>query len=81
MKSKKENIAILREKYLIEECKKRGWNIDLLSTGQLLFIVSTPEYKAKRAEYDKAKRSTPEYTAYRKEYRAKKKTLETSLEK
>lgn len=45
-KSKKEDIAILKEKYLIEECKKRGWNINLLSTGQLLFIVSTPEYKA-----------------------------------
>ena len=43
MNSKKETIAILREKYIIEECKKRGWNIDLLSTGQLLFIISTPE--------------------------------------
>ena len=46
MNSKKETIAILREKYIIEKCKKRGWNIDLLSTGQLLFIISTPEYKA-----------------------------------
>ena len=46
MNLKKENIAILRERYIIEECKKRGWNIDLLSTGQILFIVSTPEYKA-----------------------------------
>ena len=44
--SKEKIIAILKEKYLIEECKKRGWNINLLSTGQLLFIVSTPEYKA-----------------------------------
>jgi hypothetical protein len=45
-KSKKEEVAVLREKYIIEECKKRGWNINLLSTGQILFIVSTSEYKA-----------------------------------
>lgn len=35
----------LKEKLMHELCKKRGWNVNELTTGQLLFILSQPEIK------------------------------------
>jgi hypothetical protein len=34
-----------REKIMAELCKKRGWDINELTTGQLLFIINQPEIK------------------------------------
>jgi hypothetical protein len=41
----KKNKIRLKEKVMTEICKKRGWNINELTTGQLLFILSQPEIK------------------------------------
>lgn len=34
-----------KEKFIIEFCKKRGWNPNELTTGQMLFITNSPEFK------------------------------------
>lgn len=44
MKVKNKQIR-LKEKIMTELCKKRGWNINELTTGQLLFILNQPEIK------------------------------------
>ena len=41
----KERVRISKEKFISEFCKNRGWNPKELTTGQMLFIVSQPEYK------------------------------------
>lgn len=42
----KKNLKILQtEKSLKKICKERGWNIDKLTTSQILFIYSLPEFK------------------------------------
>lgn len=44
MKSKKSKIIILRERFIADYCKKKGWNPSNLSPNQLLEIVNTKEY-------------------------------------
>ena len=45
----KKNIKILQtEKSLKKICKERGWNIDKLTTSQILFIYSLPEFNNNR---------------------------------
>jgi hypothetical protein len=39
------NLKILRELFILKFCKKRGWNPDDLTTGQMLIIVNDPQYK------------------------------------
>jgi hypothetical protein len=34
-----------KEKFIIDFCKKRGWNPKELTTGQMLFIANSPEFK------------------------------------
>lgn len=36
------------EKNLTKICKQRGWNIDELTTGQMLFLMSLPEIKKEK---------------------------------
>ncbi len=48
MKSKKDNKfvkSLEKEKMLIKICKERGWNINELTTGQMLFITNHPDVK------------------------------------
>jgi hypothetical protein len=42
---KKEEIDLLREKFISEYSKNKGWNSKELSTSQMLEIVSQKEYK------------------------------------
>ncbi len=44
-KETKKNIVLKKEKIMTELCKERGWNINELTTGQLLFIVNHPDVK------------------------------------
>ena len=41
----KDEINLLREKFIGEYSKKKGWNSKELSTTQMLEIVSQKEYK------------------------------------
>lgn len=41
----KEELTTLREKYIHEYSKKKGWNSDSLSSEQLLEIVQSNGYK------------------------------------
>jgi hypothetical protein len=45
MTNKSKNIIYLREKFIENFCKKRGWNSKELTTGQMLFIISQPEFR------------------------------------
>ena len=46
MKTKtKQEISILREKFLVEYCKKMSWNHNELSTNQMLFITQQNGYQ------------------------------------
>lgn len=40
-----EEITLLREKFISEYSKKKGWNPKELSTNQMLEIISQKEYK------------------------------------
>jgi hypothetical protein len=40
-----EEISLLREKFLVEYSKKKGWNPKELSTTQMLEIATQKEYK------------------------------------
>jgi hypothetical protein len=42
----KEEINLLREKFVIEYSKKKGWNSNELSTQQMMEIVSHKQYKS-----------------------------------
>ena len=45
MKTKtKQEISFLREKFLVEYCKKMGWNHNELSTSQMLLITKQNGY-------------------------------------
>ena len=44
-KKTKQEISILREKFLVEYCKKMGWNHNELSTNQMLFITQQNCYQ------------------------------------
>ena len=44
-KTTKEKVRISKEKFISDFCKERGWNPKELTTGQMLFIVSQPEYR------------------------------------
>jgi hypothetical protein len=45
MKTKtKQEISFLREKFLVEYCKKMGWNHNQLSTTQMLLITQQNGY-------------------------------------
>ena len=41
-----QELNMLREKFLNEYAKNKGWNVKELSTNQMLEIVSHPSYKA-----------------------------------
>ncbi len=41
----KEEMSLLREKFVSDYSRKKGWNTDKLSPDQLLEIVSQKEYK------------------------------------
>jgi len=41
----KQEISILREKFLVEYCKKMGWNHNELSTSQMLLITQQKDYQ------------------------------------
>lgn len=43
---KKSEMDLLREKFVNEYAKKKGWNPEELSTNQMLEIVSQKEYKS-----------------------------------
>lgn len=43
-KSPKENVSLLREKFLLNYCKKMNWNHNELSTNQMLIITTQKEY-------------------------------------
>ena len=43
---KKEEINLLREKFISEYSKNKGWNPKELSTSQMLEIVSQKEYRS-----------------------------------
>ena len=48
MSSKKDNKlvkSLVKEKIMTKLCKERGWNINELTTGQMLFILNQPEVK------------------------------------
>lgn len=48
MSSKKDNKlvkSLVRERIMTKLCKERGWNINELTTGQMLFILNQPEVK------------------------------------
>lgn len=40
-----EEITLLREKFISEYSKKKGWNPKELSTNQMLEIINQKEYK------------------------------------
>jgi hypothetical protein len=42
----KDDALLLREKFINEYSKKKGWNPSELSTNQMLEIVSQREYRA-----------------------------------
>jgi hypothetical protein len=48
MKSKedKQLKIISKEKIMTKICKERGWNINELTTGQMLFILNHPQVKS-----------------------------------
>ena len=39
-------LNLLREKFINEYARKKGWNISLLSPNQMLEIVEQPAYKS-----------------------------------
>ena len=41
----KEEINLLREKFVIDYAKKKGWDSDKLSTTQMMEIVEQKQYK------------------------------------
>lgn len=41
----KQEISILREKFLVEYCKKMCWNHNELSTSQMLLITQQKGYQ------------------------------------
>ncbi len=45
-KNEKHIKNLKKEKLLTKICKERGWNINELTTGQMLFLVSLPEVKS-----------------------------------
>lgn len=42
---KKEDISILREKFIKSYCKSKGWDERILKTGQMMEIINQAEYK------------------------------------
>jgi hypothetical protein len=42
----KSEIKILRERFIIDFCKKRGWNHNELTTGQMMIIINQQDYKS-----------------------------------
>ena len=44
MKKTKQEISLLKEKFLVEYCKKMGWNHNELSTNQMLNITQQKRY-------------------------------------
>ena len=42
----KNDIQMLREKFLVEYARKKGWNVNSLTPNQMLEIVEQPAYKS-----------------------------------
>ncbi len=42
----KQEKTILKEKFIREYCKKKGWNMNSLTSNQMLEIVSQSKYKS-----------------------------------
>ena len=45
VKLTKEDISLLREKFISQYSRKKGWNPNELSTKQMLEIISKESYK------------------------------------
>lgn len=45
MKKVKENIYYSREKVIARMCKERGWNPKELTSKQMIFIVTSQDFK------------------------------------
>jgi hypothetical protein len=41
-----EDIQMLRERFMTEYARKKGWNVNSLTPNQMLEIVEQPAYKA-----------------------------------
>lgn len=41
----KEEIKVLKERFLIDFCKSKGWNPSELTTGQMLILINQQGYK------------------------------------
>jgi hypothetical protein len=37
--------ATLKDRFIRKICKEKGWNIDILTTGQMLYIINHPDFK------------------------------------
>lgn len=51
MSSKKDNKlvkSLVKERIMNKLCKERGWNINELTVGQMLFILNQPEVKSSK---------------------------------
>lgn len=42
----KDDIQMLREKFMAEYARKKGWNVSSLTPNQMLEIVEQPAYKS-----------------------------------
>lgn len=42
----KDDIQMLREKFMVEYARKKGWNVNALTPNQMLEIVEQPSYKS-----------------------------------
>jgi hypothetical protein len=38
--------SMTKEKVMIKICKQKGWNINELTTGQMLYLVNHPDVKS-----------------------------------
>jgi hypothetical protein len=43
--NKNKDISFLREKFLLDFCKNKGWNPNELTTGQMLVIINEKGYR------------------------------------
>jgi hypothetical protein len=45
MKESESELKMIRERFIVNYSKKKGWNYKNLTTKQMLEIVTKPEYK------------------------------------
>lgn len=44
-KLSKSDLSVLREQFIRDFCKQKGWNYNDLTTGQMLLIIKEENYK------------------------------------